>query len=349
MTDHSPPTKRFLRALAGEIPTPPPFWLMRLAGRYLPEYRETRTRAGSFLDLCYNPALASEVTLQPLRRYGFDAAILFSDILVIPDALGQKVAFREGEGPVLTPIRSAGDLSGLDAAGLHRHLAPVYETVKTLSQAIPPTTALIGFAGAPWTVATYMVEGGGSKDFAHTKRLMWSEPETFARLMELLTAATGDYLIRQIDHGAEAIQVFDTWAGALPEEQFERWAIAPMRTLVERIRSERPGIPVVGFPRQAGILYERYVAETGVDGISLDSSVPLAWAAERLQPKCTVQGNLDPILVVAGGAAMDAGIDHILRTLGRGRFVFNLGHGIVPQTPPENVARLAERVKGWRG
>ncbi len=349
MTDRSPPTKRFLRALAGETLSPPPFWLMRQAGRYLPEYRETRATAGSFLDLCYNPALASEVTLQPLRRYGFDAAILFSDILVVPDALGQSVAFREGEGPVLTPIRSAGDLSRLDASGLHQHLAPVYATMATLSKAIPATTALIGFAGAPWTVATYMVEGSGSKDFAQTKKLMWSEPETFARLMQLLTSATGDYLIRQIDNGAEAIQIFDTWAGALPEDQFERWVIGPTRSLVERIRSERPGVPVVGFPRQAGILYERFVTETGVDGVSLDSGVPLAWAAEKLQPRCTVQGNLDPILLVAGGEALDAGIDRILKVLGKGRFIFNLGHGIVPQTPPEHVARLAERLKGWKG
>jgi len=305
--------KPFLRALAGETLTPPPFWLMRQAGRYLPEYRATRTQAGSFLDLCYNPELAVEVTLQPLRRYGFDAAILFSDILVVPDALRQRVAFREGEGPVLTPIRSAEDLSGLDISGLHDHLAPVYATVKGLSAAIPTSTALIGFAGAPWTVATYMIEGGGSKDFSNTKRMMWGQPELFERLMALLVEATGQYLIRQIDNG------------------------------------ERPGVPVIGFPRGAGILYEAYVTETGVDGVSLDSSIPLDWAAEKLQSKCTVQGNLDPILVVAGGEALDAGIDRILKVLGKGPFIFNLGHGIIPPTPPENVARLAERVKGWRG
>ena len=341
--------KRFLQALAGETLTPPPFWLMRQAGRYLPEYRETRTRAGSFLDLCYNPDLAVEVTLQPLRRYGFDAAIVFSDILEVPDGVRQRGSFREGEGPVLAPIRSAEDLSGLDLSGLHDHLAPVYATVKGLSTAIPAETALIGFAGAPWTVATYMIEGGGSKDFSNAKRMMWGEPALFARLMELLIEATGQYLVRQIDNGAEAIQIFDTWAGALPETEFRKWVIEPARKLVERIKTERPGVPVIGFPRGAGMLYETYVRETGVDGVSLDSSVPLDWAAEKLQPHCTVQGNLDPILVVAGGEAMDAAIDRILRTLGKGPFIFNLGHGIIPPTPPENVARLAERVKGWRG
>jgi uroporphyrinogen decarboxylase len=342
-------SKPFLRALAGETITPPPFWLMRQAGRYLPEYRATRTQAGSFLDLCYTPDLAVEVTLQPLRRYGFDAAILFSDILVVPDALGQKVAFKEGEGPVLPAIRSAADLDRLDLAGFHQHLAPVYATVAGLAKAIPATTALIGFSGAPWTVATYMIEGSGSKDFPNAKGMMFSQPELFGRLMDLLVRATGDYLIRQIDNGAEAIQIFDTWAGALPEQEFAKWVIAPTRTLVERIRSERPGIPVIGFPRGAGVLYKKYVQETGVDGVSIDSSVPLAWAAAELQPHCTVQGNLDPLLVVAGGEALDAGIDRVLNTLGRGRFIFNLGHGIVPPTPPENVARLAERVKNWKG
>ncbi|CCG41643.1 uroporphyrinogen decarboxylase [Magnetospirillum molischianum] len=342
-------TKRFLRALSGETLTPPPFWLMRQAGRYLPEYRATRTQAGSFLDLCYTPDLAVEVTLQPLRRYGFDAAILFSDILVVPDALGQKVSFKEGEGPVLPPIRSAADLDRLNLSGFHQHLAPVYATMAGLAKSIPSTTALIGFAGAPWTVATYMIEGSGSKDFPNAKGMMFSQPELFARLMALLTQATGDYLIRQIDNGAEVIQIFDTWAGALPEEQFDAWVIAPTRALVERIRAERPGVPVIGFPRGAGVLYKRYVTETKVNGVSIDSSVPLDWAAAELQPHCTVQGNLDPLLLVAGGEALDAGIDRVLTKLGKGPFIFNLGHGIVPPTPPENVARLAERVKNWKG
>jgi uroporphyrinogen decarboxylase len=338
-------TKPFLRALAGETQTIPPIWLMRQAGRYLPEYRATRTQAGSFLDLCYNPDLATEVTLQPLRRYGFDAAILFSDILVIPHALGQHVAFKEGEGPVLAPIGSAMDLSGLSLSGLHERLTPVYQTVANLSAAIPQTTALIGFAGAPWTVATYMIEGSGSKDFAKAKAMMFGQPELFARLMEMLIQATGDYLIRQIDSGAEAIQIFDTWAGALPEDQFDRWVIGPARRLVERIRTERPGIPVIGFPRQAGVLYKRYVQETKVNGISLDPSVPLDWAAAELQPHCTLQGNLDPLLLVAGGEALDAGIDRVIKALSKGPYIFNLGHGITPPTPPDNVARLVDRIR----
>ncbi len=340
--------KPFLRALAGQRLATPPFWLMRQAGRYLPEYRATRTQAGSFLDLCYNPDLAVEVTLQPLRRYGMDAAILFSDILVIPDALRQRVAFREGEGPILPPIRSIKDLDSLDSSGLLDHLAPVLATVRGLASAIPATTALIGFAGAPWTVATYMIEGGGSKDFGHAKHLMWSQPDLFARLMDLLVKATGDYLIAQIDAGAEAIQIFDTWAGALPETEFRRWVIGPARALTERIHSERPGVPVIGFPRGAGVLYRAYVEETKVDGVSLDTAVPLDWAAAELQPRCTVQGNLDPLLLVAGGEALDAGIDRILTALGKGPFIFNLGHGIVPPTPPEHVARLAERLKSWK-
>lgn len=342
------PTKPFLRALTGETLTPPPIWLMRQAGRYLPEYRATRAEAGSFLDLCYNPDLAVEVTLQPLRRYGFDAAILFSDILVIPDGLGQQVAFKEGEGPVLTPICSARDLDGLDLSGLHQRLDPVYRTVHGLAAAIPRTTALIGFAGAPWTVATYMIEGRGSKDFARAKSMMWSEAALFDRLMGLLTEATGQYLIHQIDAGAEVIQLFDTWAGALPETEFRRWVIGPTAALVDRIHRERPGVKVIGFPKGAGLLAKDYVIETKVDGIGLDAAMPLDWAARELQPLCTVQGNLDPILLVAGGEAMDRAIDHVLDTLGHGPFIFNLGHGIVPQTSPDHVARLVDRVRRTR-
>ncbi len=345
----SRPTKSFLRALAGETVTPPPFWLMRQAGRYLPEYRQTRAETKGFLDLCYSPDKATEVTLQPLRRYGMDAAILFSDILVVPDALGQDVAFREGEGPVLTPVRSAGELDRLSIEGLHAHLAPVYETVRRLSTAIPATTALIGFAGAPWTVATYMVEGSGSKEFSEVKRMAYGQPAVFARLIDLLVEATGGYLIAQIDAGAEAVQIFDSWAGVLPDDEFAKWVTAPTRRLVERIKTERPGIPVIGFPRGAGMLYERYVAETGVDGVSLDTGVPLDWAARVLQPRCTVQGNLDPQWLVVGGDGLDAAIDRVLNALGHGRFVFNLGHGITPAASPDNVARLADRLRAWKG
>ncbi|OIR00762.1 uroporphyrinogen decarboxylase [mine drainage metagenome] len=342
------PAKAFLRALAGETVTPPPFWLMRQAGRYLPEYREVRAGCRGFLDLCYSPDKATEVTLQPLRRYGFSAAILFSDILVVPDALGQAVAFKEGEGPKLPPIRDGKALAKLSLEGFASHLAPVFETVSRLSKAIPAETALIGFAGAPWTVATYMVEGSGSKDFIETKKLAYGQPDVFKALIDLLVQATGDYLITQIDHGAEAIQLFDSWAGVLPEDEFEKWVIAPTQRLVERLKRERPGIPVIGFPRGAGALLLPYVEKTGVDAVSLDTGVPLEWAAKMLQPKVTVQGNLDPILLITGGEAMDRAIDRILSTLGRGPFIFNLGHGILPSTPPEHVARLAERVKAWR-
>lgn len=347
MPNRSPSPKSFLRALAGETVTPPPFWLMRQAGRYLPEYRATRTTVGGFLDLCYSPDKAAEVTLQPLRRYGMDAAILFSDILVVPDALGQDVAFREGEGPVLTPLRSAKDVERLSTASFHEHLAPVYETVRRLSTAIPATTALIGFAGAPWTVASYMVEGSGSKEFTEVKRMAYGEPALFQRLIDLLTKATGDYLIAQIDAGAEAVQIFDSWAGVLPDDEFAKWVTAPTKALVERIGAERPGVPVIGFPRGAGALYERYVVETGVAGVSLDTGVPLDWAAKVLQPRCTVQGNLDPQWLVVGGDGLDRAVDRILNVLGHGRFIFNLGHGITPAASPDNVTRLAERLRAW--
>jgi len=338
--------KPFLRTLAGEAVWPPPVWLMRQAGRYLPEYLETRREAGSFLDLCYTPDLAVEVTLQPLRRYGFDAAILFSDILVIPHALGQDLAFKQGEGPVLDALKDEADLAKLDVGRVLDHMRPVLETVSGLAKAIPEKTALIGFAGAPWTVATYMVEGGGSKDFAKTKAWAYGRPDLFGKLIDILVQATGDYLIAQIDAGAEAVQIFDTWAGALPEAEFRRWVIEPIGRLTKRIQTERPGIPVIGFPRGAGLLYPDFVRDTGVTAVSLDTSLPCGWAAEAIQPLAVTQGNLDPIHVVVGGEALDAATDHVLHTLGGHRpHIFNLGHGIVPQTPPENVARLMERIR----
>lgn len=349
MTDAPKPTKPFLRALNGEILPSPPCWLMRQAGRYLPEYRQVRSQANGFLDLCYSPDKATEVTLQPLRRYGFDAAILFSDILVVPDALGQSVRFQEGEGPKLTPVRTAKDLDALAMDGFQDRLRPVFETVSRLKTAIPTSTSLIGFAGAPWTVATYMVEGSGSKDYLEAKAMAYGQPDLFQRIIDLLVTATGDYLLRQIDHGAEAIQLFDSWAGVLPEDDFERWVIAPTRRLVERIKAERPGIPVIGFPRGAGALYRPFVERTGVDAVSLDTGIPLEWAAEVLQPKVTIQGNLDPVKVVIGGSSLDQAVDRILSVCAKGPFIFNLGHGILQTTPPENVQRLVERIRAWRG
>ena len=324
----------------------PPFWLMRQAGRYLPEYRAARVDAGSFLDLCYNPKLAEEVTLQPLRRYGMDAAILFADILLIPHALGQPLAYREGEGPVLDPIRSAAELSKLDVTRIHETLAPVYETVSRLSQSIPQSCTLIGFAGAPWTVATYMVEGRGSKDYAHTKHWIYSDPDGFGQLMEILVTATTEYLLRQVAAGAEVIQIFDTWAGVLPDDAFHKWAIEPTRRIVEGLRTRHPDLPVIGFPKGVGANIIDYVKETGVTAVSLDTGTPLHWAAREVQSLVPVQGNLDPLLLVEGGAAMERRIAEILETLGKKPFIFNLGHGIVPQTPPENVARLAALIRG---
>jgi len=351
-TDQSPSAKRFLRALAGETVSPPPFWLMRQAGRYLPEYRATREKAGGFLDLCYTPDFAVEVTLQPLRRYAMDAAILFSDILVVPDALDRGVAFKAGEGPVLTPLRDPAELDAMEAAlaagRIEARLAPVIETVSRLSTAIPATTALIGFCGAPWTVATYVIEGGSSKDYATTKEWAYGRPDDFGRLIDVLVEGSVRYLSAQVAAGAEAVQVFDSWAGVLPDVEFDRWVIRPNREIVERLRARHPGVPVIGFPRGAGVLYERFARETGVSAVSLDTTVPVDWAAEVLQPLVTVQGNLDPVHLITGGPALDAAVDRILSHLARGPFVFNLGHGITPAASPDAVARLAERLRTWR-
>lgn len=343
MTD--PSTKRFLRVLNGETLTPPPVWLMRQAGRYLPEYLEVRAKAGDFLSLCYTPDYAVEVTHQPLRRYGFDAAILFSDILVIPHALGQPLRFVKGEGPKLDPIRSVKELSKLNLDRVIPHLAPVFETVSRLGREIPQTTALIGFCGAPWTVATYMVEGGGSKDYAATKKWAYGDPEGFDRLIGLLVDATTEYLIHQVDAGAEALQIFDSWAGVLADDAFERWCIRPIGEITRRVREARPGTKVIGFPRGAGPMYPRFIQGTGVDAVSLDTTVPLEWARDTVQPLCPVQGNLDPILLIAGGQAMLDRVDRTVEVLGKGPFIFNLGHGITPETPPENVTALVERIR----
>lgn len=346
-TKQSLEAKAMLRALRGETLSRPPVWLMRQAGRYLPEYREIRTGVSGFLELCYTPELAVEVTMQPIRRFGFDAAILFSDILVVPDALGQPVRFEEGEGPRLDPIRDPSGLSILNMDGFHDHLAPVYETVSRLSAVLPEEVALIGFAGSPWTVATYMVEGSSSRDFAHVRGWGIGDPEGFARLIEIITQATAEYLCRQIEAGAEVLQLFDSWAGVLTEEEFRRWVIGPTAKVISLIKGRYPGIPVIGFPRGAGLLYETYVDETGVDAVGLDSTVPAGWAAAALQPKLPVQGNLDPLALLAGGAALERGAYAVLEALAGGPFVFNLGHGIVKETPPAHVERLMEILRDW--
>jgi uroporphyrinogen decarboxylase len=337
--------KLLLQALSGETNRRPPFWLMRQAGRHLPEYRKLRAEQPNFLKFCYTPALAVEAALQPVRRYATDGAILFSDILVIPDALGRKVAFQEKIGPVLEPIRSAEELPGYNRNRLLAHLAPVFETVETLHRTLPKETALIGFAGAPWTVAVYMVEGRGGTDHGAIRHWAESDPEGFGKLMDLLTQATSDYLIEQVKSGAEVVQLFDTWAGLLAGEPFRRWVVQPTAAIVRKLRSAYPNIPIIGFPRGSGERFETYVHDTGVNAVGIDSDVALDWARDRLQTKVCVQGNLDNKLLVQGGAAMDEAMEKILAILGKGPFVFNLGHGILPETPPEHVVRLAERVR----
>jgi uroporphyrinogen decarboxylase len=335
-----------MSVLNGETCSPPPLWLMRQAGRYLPEYREVRGGVGSFLDLCLSPALAAEVTLQPLRRFPLDAAIVFSDILVVPYALGQPVAFMEGEGPKLEPLKDESAIAKLDQENALARLAPVYETVERVVAELPPSVPLIGFCGAPWTVATYMVEGAGSKDQAAARTLAYTEPETFQRLIDILVRTSADYLLGQVRSGCRALQIFDSWAGSLPEDEFERWCIAPTRAIVDLVKAEAPEIPIIGFQRGAGPLAERYASKTAVDAIGCDTSLPVGWIRSALQTRLPVQGNLDPILLAAGGPALEARVDWILETLAQGPFIFNLGHGILPHTPIEHVEKLIALVKG---
>lgn len=319
---------------------------MRQAGRYLPEYRELRRRTGSFLELCLTPELAVEATLQPIRRYGLDGAILFSDILVVPYALGQPLWFEEGAGPKLEPLRDPAEVhTRLDIAGLHTTLAPVYDTLRQARAALPAGTAMLGFAGAPWTVASYMVEGGSSRDFATAKRWAYADPAGFGGLIELLVEATAAYLQAQIEAGAEAVQIFDSWAGSLPAAEMRRWCLNPVREVIARVKARHPDVPVVVFPRGAGPVYEAFAAESGADALSLDTAVPVEWARDRLQPAVAVQGNLDPQHLVLGGAGMQRAIGEIVGALAGGPYVFNLGHGVVPQTPPAHVADLVAAVR----
>ncbi|UXS02686.1 uroporphyrinogen decarboxylase [Agrobacterium tumefaciens] len=337
--------RKVMRVLSGETVTPPPVWLMRQAGRYLPEYRETRRQAGSFLDLCYNPELATEVTLQPIRRFGFDAAILFSDILVIPDGLDRNVTFSEGKGPAMDPIDAAG-IDKLDARNVLSHLSPVFETVSRLRKALPGETTLLGFCGAPWTVATYMIAGHGTPDQAPARLFGYQERGAMEKLLALLADISADYLVEQIDAGADAVQIFDSWAGVLGEREFEEYAIKPVARIVSSVRARRPSAKIIAFAKGAGYLLKDYRQKTGADAIGLDWSVPLSFARE-LQKDGPVQGNLDPMLMIAGGKSLDDGIDAVLQALGQGPLIFNLGHGITPQADPENVARLVKRVHGF--
>ncbi len=333
-----------LDVLNGETVFPPPIWMMRQAGRYLPEYRAARQKAGSFLDLCYNPDFAVEVTLQPIRRFGFDASILFSDILVVPHALGRDLRFEEGRGPVMTPIRVE-EIERLDGEKFHVNLAPVYETVKRLRVELPAETTLIGFCGAPWTLATYMIAGHGTPDQAPARLFAHRHPQEMARLLGILADWSADYLIRQVDAGADVLQIFDSWAGVLDDVAFEWCCIAPVKRIVDKVRAVHPDVPIIGFPRGAGALYAGYRQATGVTALGCDWTMPMT-QIKALQAEGAVQGNLDPLRLVAGGEALDAGVSNILTHLRDGPLVFNLGHGIVPETPIAHVEAMIARVRG---
>lgn len=339
--------KLLMRALKGETLPVPPVWMMRQAGRYLPEYRATRAQAGDFLSLCYNPELAAEVTFQPIRRYGFDAAILFADILLVPQALGADLWFVTGEGPRLSTISGAEDMKRLKpAADIHEHLAPVYETVKILAAGLPAETALIGFAGAPWTVATYMIAGRGTPDQAPAHALMQNDPETFDALMELITDATITYLLAQVAAGAEVIKVFDSWAGSLSGEAFTKYALEPARRIVTALKAKHPNLPVIVFPREAKNNYIGFANATGADCVALDNSVDTAWAAANVQVDGCVQGNLAPGHMVTGGQALSDETKRIVAAFSGGPHIFNLGHGITPDADPANVDVMLKAIRG---
>jgi uroporphyrinogen decarboxylase len=338
--------KPLLTVLDGRQQSPPPVWLMRQAGRYLPEYRAVREKAGGFLDLVFNPEFAAEVTLQPVRRFGFDAAILFSDILVVPHALGQHVKFSVGEGPLLDPVADRTAFERLNSELDHEALAPVYETIRIVKGQLAPSVALLGFCGAPWTVASYMIAGRGTPDQAPARLFAYRDAAAFAVLIDVLVEASASYLIRQLQAGADAVQIFDTWAGVLPPEQFERWCIEPTGRIVGLVRAEVPNARIIGFPRGAGAMLARYVENVPLNAVGLDWMIDKYFARERIQSRMPVQGNLDPLVLVAGGIALDRSIDSIMQAFAQKAFVFNLGHGIVPETPIAHVEHMLKRVRG---
>ena len=338
--------KPLLDVLDHQPRNPPPVWLMRQAGRYLPEYQAVREKAGDFLKLCFTPELAAEVTLQPVRRFGFDAAILFSDILVIPHALGQRVWFAAGEGPRLDAIGDRQGLSQLKSEVDHAVLAPVYETIARVKAELPGNVALLGFCGAPWTVASYMIAGRGTPDQAPARVLAYRDPKLFAALIENLTMASAAYLVRQLQAGVDAVQIFDTWAGILPADEFQQWCIAPTQQIIATIRKTIPDAKVIGFPRGIGNGLVRYVEEVPIDAVGLDWTTDLVFARDQIQWRMPVQGNLDPLALLAGGAALDRAVDRILEVFAERPFIFNLGHGILPQTPIGHVEQMLKRVRG---
>jgi uroporphyrinogen decarboxylase len=338
-------TKPLLDVLDGIAHRPPPVWLMRQAGRYLPEYRALRQKAGGFLDLIFTPEYAAEVTLQPIRRFGFDAAILFSDILVIPHALGQSVRFAAGEGPCLDPIGDAVGVKRLAAAVDQAVLAPIYETVRLVRAKLDAGTALLGFCGAPWTVASYMIAGHGTPDQAPARMFAYREPDAFAALMDILVEASAAYLVRQLQAGADAVQIFDSWAGVLPPEEFARWCIEPTREIISKLRAQIPHARVIGFPRGAGTLLRRYIEDIPVNAVGLDWTVDRDFARDLIQVRVPVQGNLDPLVLVNGGDALDRAVDAVVAAFAYGPFIFNLGHGILPETPIAHVERMMARLR----
>jgi uroporphyrinogen decarboxylase len=344
-------TRSLLEVLNKRIPERVPFWFMRQAGRYLPEYRNLREEAGGFLDMVYNPERASEVTMQPIRRYGMNGAILFSDILVVPHALGQRLTFAAGEGPKLDPVRSEADLAKLHPDEIHETLAPIYETLKQVRTKLREEkfhdTTLIGFAGSPWTVACYMVEGGGSKNFAHVKNWALNDPQTFQKLIDMLCDATIAYLENQVKAGAQALQLFDSWAGILDEDNFDRFVIDPTRRIVDAMKNSCPGVPVIGFPREAGLNLSRYAERTGVDALALDYTVSPSWAAANLPPDLPLQGNLDPAYLLGGGEKMIQAAQKILDSFAGRPFIFNLGHGVIKETRPEDMETLCDFLRNY--
>jgi len=338
-----PGDRPLLAVLRGERHDPPPVWLMRQAGRYLPEYRELRAQKGGFLELCYDSAAAAEVTLQPIRRFGFDGAILFSDILVIPHAMGQQLWFETGEGPRLAPPLLDGDFSAL--APEQAKVAPVLETVRRVVAALPPRVTMLGFAGSPWTVATYMVAGQGSKDQAAARALAYRDPAAFQRLIDAIVAATVDYLVGQIDAGVEAVQLFDSWAGSLAPQEFLRWVVGPNREIVEALRARRPDTPIIGFPKGIGEKLPLYARETQVDALGIDETIDPEWADAALPAGLPVQGNLDPLALLAGGEAQANAVNRIRAAFSKRPHIFNLGHGILPETPVVHVEKLLSMIR----
>ena len=341
----SPAIKPLLHVLAGRRCAAPPIWLMRQAGRYLPEYRAIREQAGSFLDLCFDAKRAAEVTLQPIRRFGFDAAILFSDILVVPHALGQRVSFVEGEGPRLDALKEPAALDKLRREIDHARLAPVYETIARVRSDLAPSVALLGFCGAPWTVSTYMIAGCGTPNQLPARSFAYEHREAFSLLMDILVDASASYLIRQFGAGVDAVQIFDTWAGSLPADEFRRWCLVPTQRIVAAVHRQVPDARIIGFPRGAGTGLGRYIDAVAVDAVGLDWTVDLDFAREHIQARRPVQGNLDPLALRVGGGVLDRSVDEILAAFGQGPFIFNLGHGVLPDTPVAHVERLVARVR----